>query len=706
MNKSSATIMAAALMLASSCTEIKQEGQGYEPIIGKQEITIKDGRLTPEALWAMGRIGSLSISPDGKKIAYTVAYYSVSENKSHHVIYVMNTDGKNNTLLTQTAWNESEPQWIKGGTKIAFLCNESGGSQIWEMNPDGTERRIISDFKGDIEGFSFSPDGKKILFISQIKYGQRTVDLYPDLPKASGIIVNDLMYKHWDEWVESIPHPFIADFNGNMMGAATDIMEGEPFEAPMKPFGGIEQLAWSNDSKQIAYTSRKKQGLAYAVSTDSDIYLYNIEKGTTLNLCKLNGQDSNGTDEMRGYDTNPKFSPDGKYIAWQSMERDGYEADLNRLFIMNLETGEKRFVSKAFESNVDAFVWGADAKVIYFTGVWHGESQIYALDLANDSVKAITSGMYDYEGVALFGDKLIAKRHSMSMGDEIYTVALDGSTTQLTQENKQIYDQLEMGKVEGRWMKTTDGKQMLTWVIYPPQFDPNKKYPTLLFCEGGPQSPVSQFWSYRWNFQIMAANDYIIIAPNRRGLPGFGMEWLEQISGDYGGQCMKDYLSAIDDISKEPYVDTDRLGCVGASFGGFSVYWLAGHHNKRFKAFIAHDGIFNMEQQYLETEEMWFANWDMGGAPWEKDNKIAQRTFANSPDLFVGNWDTPILVIHGQKDFRIDVSQGMAAFNAARMRGVPAQFLYFPNECHWVTGCQDGILWQRTFKAWLDKWLK
>ena len=698
--------MAAALMLASSCTEVKQEGQGYEPIIGKQEITIKDGRLTPEALWAMGRIGSLSISPDGKQIAYTVAYYSVPENKSHHVIYVMDADGKNNTLLTQTAWNESEPQWIKGGTKIAFLCNESGGSQIWEMNPDGTERRIISDFKGNIEGFSFSPDGKKILFISQIKYGQRTVDLYPDLPKASGIIVNDLMYKHWDEWVESIPHPFIADFDGNMMGAATDIMEGEPFEAPMKPFGGIEQLAWSNDSKQIAYTSRKKQGLAYAVSTDSDIYLYNIEKGTTLNLCKPNGKDSNGTDEMKGYDTNPKFSPNGKYIAWQSMERDGYEADLNRLFIMNLETGEKRFVSKAFESNVDAFVWGADAKVIYFTGVWHGESQIYALDLANDSVKAITSGMYDYEGVALFGDKLIAKRHSMSIGDEIYSVALDGSTTQLTQENKQIYDQLEMGKVEGRWMKTTDGKQMLTWVIYPPQFDPNKKYPTLLFCEGGPQSPVSQFWSYRWNFQIMAANDYIIVAPNRRGLPGFGVEWNEQISGDYGGQCMKDYFTAIDEMAKEPYVDKDRLGCVGASFGGFSVYWLAGHHDKRFKAFIAHDGIFNMEMQYLETEEKWFANWDMGGAYWEKQNPVAQRTFANSPHLFVEKWDTPILCIHGEKDYRILANQAMAAFDAAVMRGVPAELLIYPDENHWVLKPQNGVLWQRTFFEWLDKWVK
>ena len=706
MNKSSATIMAAALMLASSCTEVKQEGQGYEPIIGKQEITIKDGRLTPEALWAMGRIGSLSISPDGKKIAYTVAYYSVSENKSHHVIYVMNTDGKNNTLLTQTAWNESEPQWIKGGTKIAFLCNESGGSQIWEMNPDGTERRIISDFKGDIEGFSFSPDGKKILFISQIKYGQRTVDLYPDLPKASGIIVNDLMYKHWDEWVESIPHPFIADFNGNMMGAATDIMEGEPFEAPMKPFGGIEQLAWSNDSKQIAYTSRKKQGLAYAVSTDSDIYLYNIEKGTTLNLCKLNGQDSNGTDEMRGYDTNPKFSPDGKYIAWQSMERDGYESDRNRLCVYNLNNGQKTFVTESFESGVDDYCWNNDSQSLYFIGVWHGTSMVYSTNL-NGDIKKLTDGMYDYGSVAMAGDKIITKRHSISAADEIYTLTpADGQVAQLSHENDHIFKQLKLGKVEERWTKTTDGKQMLSCVIYPTKFDANKKYPTLLFCEGGPQSPVSQFWSYRWNFQIMAANDYIIIAPNRRGLPGFGMEWLEQISGDYGGQCMKDYLSAIDDISKEPYVDTDRLGCVGASFGGFSVYWLAGHHNKRFKAFIAHDGIFNMEQQYLETEEMWFANWDMGGAYWDKNNATAQRTFANSPHRFVDKWDTPILCIHGEKDYRILASQGMSAFNAAVLRGVPAELLLYPDENHWVLKPQNGVLWQRTFFNWLDKWLK
>ena len=706
MNKSSATIMAAALMLASSCTEVKQEGQGYEPIIGKQEITIKDGRLTPEALWAMGRIGSLSISPDGKKIAYTVAYYSVPENKSHHVIYVMNTDGKNNTLLTQTAWNESEPQWIKGGTKIAFLCNESGGSQIWEMNPDGTERRIISDFKGDIEGFSFSPDGKKILFISQIKYGQRTVDLYPDLPKASGIIVNDLMYKHWDEWVESIPHPFIADFNGNMMGAATDIMEGEPFEAPMKPFGGIEQLAWSNDSKQIAYTSRKKQGLAYAVSTDSDIYLYNIEKGTTLNLCKLNGQDSNGTDEMRGYDTNPKFSPDGKYIAWQSMERDGYESDRNRLCVYNLNNGQKTFVTESFESGVDDYCWNNDSQSLYFIGVWHGTSMVYSTNL-NGDIKKLTDGMYDYGSVAMAGDKIITKRHSISAADEIYTLTpADGQVAQLSHENDHIFKQLKLGKVEERWTKTTDGKQMLSWVIYPTNFDANKKYPTLLFCEGGPQSPVSQFWSYRWNFQLMAANGYIVVAPNRRGVPSFGQEWLDQISGDYSGQNIRDYLSAIDDVAKEPWVDKDRLGCVGASYGGYSVYFLAGHHDGRFKAFISHCGIFDFEAMYGSTEELFFLNNDYGGPYWDKQNATAMRTYANSPHKFVDKWDTPIMIITGELDFRIPYTQSLEAFTAARLHGIDARLVEFEDEDHQVMKPQNSVVWNREFFGWLDKYLK
>ncbi|MBQ4056464.1 MAG: S9 family peptidase, partial [Bacteroidaceae bacterium] len=606
MKKSNVAIMAAALTLATSCTEIKEENN--IPVIGRQEITVQDGRMTPEALWAMGRIGGVSVSPDGKKIAYTVSYYSVPQNKSHRVIYLMDADGQNNTLLTHTAYNEGDPQWIKGGSKIAFLSNANGGSQIWEMNPDGTERRQISNYDGYIEGFSFSPDESKILFISQVKYGQRTVDQHPDLPKATGIIVNDLMYKHWDEWVESIPHPFVADFDGSQMGEATDILEGEPFEAPMKPFGGIEQLAWSTDSKNIAYTCRKKEGLAYAVSTDSDIFLYNLDSKNTTNLCK---QDDNA-DRNMGYDINPTFSPDGKYIAWQSMERDGYESDRNRLCIMDLKTGDKKYITESFESGVDAYCWANDSQTLYFTGVWHGASMIYSTNLKGE-VKKLTEGDYDYASVAMLGDQIITKRHSMSHADEIYTLnPSNGQIAQLSHENDHIFSKLNLGKVEARWTTASDGKPLHSWVIYPANFDPNKKYPTLLFCEGGPQSPVSQFWSYRWNFQIMAANDYIIIAPNRRGLPGFGMEWLEQISGDYGGQCMKDYLAAIDDICKEPYVDKERLGCVGASFGGFSVYWLAGHHDKRFKAFISHDGIFNMEMQYLETEEKWFANWDMG----------------------------------------------------------------------------------------------
>ena len=704
MKKTDLMTMTAAMMFAASgYVNADTPANTDKPVIGKQEIRIKNKKLTPEALWAMGRIGSSSVSPDGKQIAYTVSYYSVKENKSHTVIYVMNADGTNNLLLTHTADSEVEPTWIKGGSKIAFLTAASGSMQIWEMNPDGSERKQLSSYEGGIEGFKFSPDESKVLFISQVKYGQRTSDIYPDLDKASGKVINDLMYKHWDEWVENIPHPFVASFDGNQVGTATDILKGEPYESPMKPFGGIEQLAWSNDSKQIAYTCRKKTGLEYSVSTDSDIYLYNTEAGETRNLCK-----EDATDKNLGYDTNPKFSPDGKSIAWQSMERDGYKSDRNRLCVMDLKSGEKTYVTEAFQSGVDDYCWAPDGKTLYFVGVWHATSMVHSTNLKGE-VKQLTDGMYDYTSVAMLNNKqLLTKRHSLSEADELFTVDLKkkNAVTRITKENDQIFSQLQMGKVEARWTKTVDGKDMLSWVVYPANFNPNKKYPTLLFCQGGPQSPVSQFWSYRWNLQLMAANDYIIIAPNRRGLPGFGMEWLEDISTNYGGHCMDDYLSAIDDIAKEPYVDKDRLGCVGASFGGYSVYWLAGHHNKRFKAFIAHDGFFNMEQQYLETEELWFTNWDLGGAYWEKNNPAVQRSYANSPHLFVDKWDTPILCIHGEKDFRILASQGMAAFNAAKLRGVPAQLLIFPDENHWVLKPQNGILWQRTFFAWLDKWLK
>ena len=679
-------------ILATSCT-VKDEA----PLIGKQHPVIEKGIMTPEILWSFGRIGGLQLSPDKSKILYSVSYYSISENKSNSELFTMNIDGSDKKQITETSSKEVAAKWMNDGEHIAFLSSESGSMQLWIMKADGSDRKKITERDGGISDFCFSPDETKLLFVADVKYGERTIDKYPDLPKASGIIVKDLMYKHWDEWVTTVPHPFIADFKNDKTDNEVDILNGEPYESPMKPFGGIEQLAWSPDGKIIAYTCRKKTGLQYAISTNSDIYFHNTETGKTENM----------TEGMMGYDQNPVFSPDGKWLAWESQERDGCESDKIRLFVLNIETGEKTDLSANFDQNSEKLNWTADSKSIYFVSCWHAVTQIYRADIATGLIVPVTKGTHDYESVVSAGETLIALKHSMSKPNEVYSVdPKTGNDTELSFENKEILAQLKMGNVEERWITTTDNKQMLTWVIYPPDFDSTKTYPTLLYCQGGPQSPVSQFWSYRWNFQMMAANGYIIVAPNRRGLPGFGNEWLEQISGDYGGQNMKDYLSAIDELAKEPYVNKDKLGCVGASYGGFSVYWLAGHHEKRFKAFIAHDGMFNLPQQYLETEEMWFVNWDLGGAYWEKDNATAQKSYANSPHLFIDKWDTPILVIHGEKDYRILASQGMAAFNAAILRGVPAEMLIFPDENHWVLQPQNGILWQRTFFEWLNKWLK
>lgn len=692
MNRFLTALIMSATLITSSCSPGKEE-----KIIGKQNPDTSKGIMTPEVLWSFGRIGTLSISPDNALIAYTVSYFSIPENKGNTEIFVMKTDGTEKLQLTNSAFRESSPQWINGGKHIAFLSNESGSTQLWTIKADGDGKKQKTNREGGIVDFKFSPDESKILVIAELKSGQRTVDIHPDLPLASGVIANDLMYKHWDEWQTTVPHPFIADFDGEDVGDWKDVMEGEPFECPLKPGGGMEQLAWSPDGKTVAYTSRKKTGKDYAISTNSDIYFYDVESGVTKNV----------TEGMMGYDLNPVFSPDGQWLAWESQERDGYESDKHRLFIMNIKSGEKRDLSATFDQNSESLAWAADSKSIYFVSVWHAVTQIYQADIQSGKITQLTKGVHDYNSVQPAGNQLIAQRCSMSKPHEIYAVnPVSGEAKEISFENKDLLDKIEMGKVEERWVNTTDNKQMLVWVIYPPKFDPNKKYPAVLYCQGGPQSAVSQFWSYRWNLQTFAANGYIIVAPNRRGLPGFGQEWLEQISGDYHGQNMKDYLSAIDALAAEPYVDETRLAAVGASYGGYSVYWLAGNHNKRFKAFIAHAGIFNLQQQYLETEEMWFANWDMGGAYWDKGNAVAQNTYANSPHLSVDKWDTPILVTHGEKDYRILASQGMSAFNAAVLRGIPAELLIFPDENHWIMKPQNGVLWQRTFAIWLDKWLK
>jgi dipeptidyl aminopeptidase/acylaminoacyl peptidase len=674
-----------------------QMSQKKEDLIGRHDIKLESDIMTPEVLWSFGRIGGIQVSPDGKKILYGISYYSKKQNRSNRELFVMNIDGSNQKQITHTAFGEYNAVWRPDGQKIGFICAADGSMQIWEMDENGENREQLSYIDGGLSGFKYSPDQSHILYIKEVKLDETVADIYPDLPKSSGRINNDLMYRHWDTWVDSYTHIFVAPLVLNKMGPAKDIMPGEKWETPMKPFGGMEQINWTPDGKTIAYTCRKKQGKEYSMSTNSDIYFYNLENGKTTNM----------TEGMMGYDVAPVFSPDGKTMAWESMERDGYESDKQRLFTLNLETGEKTYHTKDFDQMAHGLSFSEDGKSIFFISNWHATDEIYELTLADNKIRKITEGVHNYQTAADAGVFLIAQRVSMSKPAEIYSVdKKTGKATELSFENKHLLDQLNFGQVTQRWVETTDGKQMHVWVILPPNFDESKQYPALLYCQGGPQGTVSQFWSYRWNFQMMAANDYVIVAPNRRGLPGFGQEWLEQISGDYGGQNMKDYLSAIDAVKQESWVDENRLGAVGASYGGFSVFWLAGHHNKRFKAFIAHDGMFNLEAQYLETEEMWFVNWDLGGPFWEKYNHTAQKSYANSPHKFVQYWDTPIMVIHGELDYRIVASQGMSAFNAAVLRGIPAEYLYFPDENHWVLQPQNGILWQRRFYNWLDTYLK
>ncbi|MFO7997354.1 MAG: S9 family peptidase [Bacteroidales bacterium] len=650
-------------------------------------------RMTAETLWELGRLGDAQVSPDGRLVMFGVTRYDVPENRGQRALYVVPVAG--GEPVSVSGGGASNARWRPDGQKIGFLRAVEGSMQLWEMDPDGSNPAMVSDVPGGMSGFEYAPDMNHIYFTRMVKVHPGVNDRHADLPEAEAYLYDDLMYRHWDSWRDGrFSHVFIAPYAGGQLGDQTDLMEGEPFNSPLAPFGGNSQISWSPDGRYLAYTAKKKFGKAYAVSTNSDIFLYDLQTNDTRNLTAFNP----------GYDVNPVFSPDGRYLAWESMKTDGFESDKNRIMVMDLETGLYRDYSAGFDQSSSGFVWEADGSRLYFISGVQATYQVYAMDMDSGNIQQLTTGHHNYSSLSLAGPFLVAQRMSMSMPAELFRIDKQtGNQEQLTFVNKPILDGLSLAGVEERWVETTDGKEMLVWVIFPPDFDPGKKYPALLYCGGGPQSAVSQFFSYRWNFQMMAANDYIVVAPNRRGLPTFGQEWNDQISQDYGGQNKLDLLAAIDAVKQESYVDEDRLGAVGASYGGFSVFWLAGNHDQRFSAFIAHCGMFNFESWYGTTEEMFFANHDIGGPYWETP---VPNSYEFSPHRYVGRWDTPIMVIHGAKDFRVPISEGMQAFNAAQLQGIPSRFLVFPDENHWVLQPQNGILWQREFFGWLDKWLK
>lgn len=683
------------LPLLYSCnSEVSQEAEpDFSGSLTQEEIA--GGVMTPEILWKFGRVGDHRLSPDGKVVVYAVTRYDAVTQERVTDIFTVTSEGTDLLKLTGSDGAHFNPRWKPGSSQIGYLSSASGEVQLWEMDVNGAVKTQISEVEGGISGFEYSPDGSRVLYLKEVKFRETTEELYPDLPEANVMITDELMYRHWDHWEDAyVSHVFMAELEGDRLVNHVDIMEGEPYEAPLSPWFDNAEITWNADGSKIAYSCKKMSRDAYAVSTDADIYLYDVETGETMNM----------TGEMNGYDKYPAFSPDGRYMAWQSMETPGYEADKERLMLMDLETREISYLTEDFDQNVAHLSWSADGSAIWFITGHHATYQVGRIVLDSMHIDMVTDGIHNITSFDLQGDVMTASVMSMQMATELFRIdAGTGDMRQISFVNKQIYDHIGMGEVRSRWVQTTDRKEMLVWEILPPGFDSTKTYPALLYCQGGPQSAVSQFFSYRWNFQMMAAGGYVVVAPNRRGLPTFGQEWNEQISTDYGGQNMRDYLSAIDAFAEAPYVDAERLGAVGASYGGYSVFYLAGIHEGRFSAFISHCGIFNMESMYTETEEVFFVHHDNGGAYWDVPKP---RNYAFSPHLKVAEWDTPILVISGEYDFRIPYTQSMQAFNAAKLLGVESRLLVFPEESHFVLQPQNSILWQREFRGWLDKYLK
>lgn len=658
---------------------------------------ISQNVLTPDLLWKLKRLSGGTLSPDGKFILYEVRTYDVVLNKSNNDLFIYDLKKNKSSQITNTPFSELEAQWGKNNT-IWFLSTEKDGLQVWKMNSEGQEKNKISNFKDlEIEGFKIAPDESSFVLIQAVKALPTIQDKYPDLPKANARVEDDLMYRHWDKYQDfKKRHLFVYKIAGNQITTqGEDLLFNEKFDGILPPHGGSEQFNYSSDCKKIVYTSKKKLGKEFAVSTNSELYEYTIESKQTKLL----------TEGYKGYDVNPIFSINSKYLAWQSMAEEGHEAGKNDIILRDLTTGKDINLTKNNDVSVTDFQFHPNQKDIYYIAAHLGTKTIFKVNIETLVHTEITDETCDYVSLAITENSIIAGRQSMIAPTDLYEISLKkGKAKQLTEINKELLSKIDLPSIEKRWVETTDGKRMLVWMIFPPKFNADKKYPALLYCQGGPQSPVSQFFSYRWNFMVMASQGYVVIAPNRRGLPGFGQEWNDAISKDWGGQAMKDYLSAVDNVSTEPYIDVNRIGAVGASYGGYSVYYLAGIHNNRFKTFVAHCGLFNLESWYGTTEELFFANHDIGGAYWKPENK--EFYTKNSPHHKVDQWNTPIMVIHGGVDFRVPESEGMQAFQVAQLKGLKSRYLYFPEESHWVTSPQNSLVWYREFFEWLAEDLK
>jgi dipeptidyl aminopeptidase/acylaminoacyl peptidase len=675
------------LLLSFSCKQKTPVTRESEPQFSIQltEEEKAGGVMTPEIMWKFGRLGSIALSPDGSTIIYTVTERDLQTEAARTNIFRISTDGGEPLRLTKDGG--SSPQWIDNGKSIAFIDDDG---DLAVMDPDGS---VIKKIEGlaNFEAYSISPSADKIYFTRRVKLDQTANEKY-NLPKPRVRIIDDLMYRHWNTWSDySYSHIFVADFNGKAVSAEKDIMEGQKFESPLSPYFDEGEISWSPDGKFIAYTTKRLRGKEDARSTNSDIFLYELSSGKEVNISEGN----------MGFDKYPVFSPDGSKIAFQSMERDGYESDLNRLFVYDVKTRTRSWITKGWEFDVESVKW-ADEQNLYFVSAYLGTSQIFRTSIGGKGIDQLTKGNHELGSLQIESGKIAVSIMSFSLASEVASVNIgSGEVKQITEINKSIYESIKMGKFEEKYVRTRDGMDLQMWVVFPPDFDPSKKYPALLFCNGGPQSTLGPFWSYRWNLQMMAAKGYIVFAPNRRGVAGFGQAWKEQISQDYGGKNMQDYLDATDAMAKEPYVDAERLGAVGASYGGYSVFYLAGIHGGRFKAFISHCGVFNFVSEYGSTEELWFNDFDYGGPYWD-----LPKSYQYSPHLLVGSWDTPILIIVGANDFRIPYTQSMEAFTAAQLHNIPSRLLFFEDESHWVLKPQNSIIWQNEFFEWLETYLK